>query len=223
MHHRHHLKEFLILAIIIFILVISARFGNSINFGGIIEFLKQNTLLGAVIYVIYAILSVVIITLPIVPLWPVSLFIYPFWVAFILSLFGQVLGSSTNFFLARKFGGPFVSKMMGKKLFNEIEHFINIDNPKTFFIIRLLGSNYFDPISYIAGLSKMSFKTFLIITTVTSGIWLGGMLYLINRLGGIENIKGLLSIMGIYGGFILVGTVIWEIFHRHHKKNYQKK
>ncbi|OGG07166.1 hypothetical protein A2872_04015 [Candidatus Gottesmanbacteria bacterium RIFCSPHIGHO2_01_FULL_42_12] len=223
MHHRHHLKEFLILAIIILILIISARFGNSIGFSGVIGFLKENTILGALIYVVYATLSVVIITLPIVPLWPVSLFIYPFWIAFILSLFGQVLGSSINFMLARKFGGPFVSKMMGRKLFSEIEHFIHIDNPRTFFLIRLLGSNYFDPISYIAGLSKMPYKTFFVITTLTSSLWLGGMLYLINRLGGLENMKGLLSIMGIYGGFILVGTIIWEIFHRHHKKHFKTR
>jgi uncharacterized membrane protein YdjX (TVP38/TMEM64 family) len=218
-HLRHHLREFIILGIIGVFLLGSAQVGNAIGFERVIELLKTNPVTGAVIYVVYGVISVVIITLPIVPLWPVALFIYSFWIAVLLSLLGNVFGATINFLLARKFGKPLVIKMMGKKLFEEIEHLINVDDRKTFFLMRLFGSNYFDPISYLAGLSKMSFSSFFVITFVTSGIWISGMLYVISRLGGLDNIKGFLSIMGVYGSFILIGTIIWKIFHNRHLKH----
>ena len=224
MHHfRHHLREFIILAVIVAFLIGTAQIGNAIGFERIIEYLKLNPVTGAIFYVGYGIVSTVIITLPIVPLWPVALFIYAYWIAVILSLAGITLGASINFLLARKFGKPLVIKMMGKKLFDQIEHLINVDDRKTFFFMRLFGNNYFDPISYLAGLSKMSFKSFFFTTIITSGLWLMGMMWIINKMGGLNNIKSLISIMGIYGSFILVGTIVWEIFHNRHLKHLKKR
>lgn len=223
MHHSHHIKEFVIFSIVIVVLLGSAQLGNSIGFENIIGWLKIHQFFGALIYILYYILSIVIITLPVIPLWPVALFVYPFWIAYILSFTGLILGANINFLLARKLGRPFVLKMMGKKLFSEIEHFINLNNPKVFFLVRLFGSNYFDPISYIAGLSQMSFKSYFFITAFTCGVWLFGMLSLVDRLGGLNNMKSLISIMGIYGGFVLVGTILWELYHKHHKKHFAKK
>lgn len=216
MHHKIHLKEFLLLSIIIVFLVFSAKFGNGIDFRQILEIFKNNPILAAVFYLLYYIVSSMVITLPIVPIWPIVLLIFPFWLAFALSWTGTVIGAAIDFFLARKFGKPFATKMMGEKLFEEIKHLIDVSDQKTFILVRLFGNNYFDPISYIAGLSHMPFKKYILTTICTSGLWLFAMLSLINHMGGLDNIKGILTIMGVYGGFILIGTIIWELFHRSH-------
>lgn len=216
MHHKTHLKEFVLLSIIIIFLLISAKLSGNIDFRQILEIFKNNPILAAVFYLLYYTVSSMVITLPIVPLWPIVLLIFPFWVAFALSWIGTIIGAAVDFLLARKFGKSFATKMMGGKLFEEIKHLIDVSDQKTFILIRLLGNNYFDPISYIAGLSRMPFKKYILTTICTSGLWLFAMLSLINRMGGLDNMKGILTIMGVYGGFILVGTIIWELFHRSH-------
>lgn len=191
--------------------------GKQIGYQQVITFIQTEKSLGIPIYVGYGILSVVILPLPIVPLWPVALYLYGFWPAVILTLLGSLGGAAINFLLARTFGRSLVIKMLGKRIFGEIEHLINIDNTKTFLLVRFFGNNYFDAISYVAGLSKLSFSKYMTITTVGSTAWLICILFLMEKLGGIENVKSLVSMLGIYGTLVLVGTLAWDLFHKFHK------
>lgn len=186
--------------------------------------MESNIVLGMTIYTLYVALSTVIITLPVIPIWPVAIYLYGFWVAMLLTLMGTFLGASICFWIARKYGRPLVVKMMGKKLYKEIEHLAHIDSPKRFFLIRLFANNYFDAISYIAGLSKLSFKSYISITMFIAFLWVVGLFYLIQRAGGLENIKSFLTIMTGYAVLVLICTIVWEVFQkRHHKLNKKVK
>ena len=144
------------------------------------------------------------------------LYVYPYPVAVALSLLGMIIGSTVDFWLARRLGHDVVIKMLGRKLYEEIEHLINVEDSKTFLFVRLLGNNYFDPISYLAGLSKMPYGRFIVITSVTSAIWLSVILFVINKFSGLNQASSLFSVMGIYGGVILTGMIIWKFFHSRH-------
>jgi len=220
---RLHLKQYIFVTLIVIFLIATGYAGKQIGYERIITLLKEHQLLGMAVYIGYTVLSTVIITLPIVPVWPVALLLYGFWTAVFLSLVGILVGASISFLLARHFGRPLVIKMMGKKVFTEIEHLIHVNNTKTFLLIRLFGNNYFDAVSYIAGLSKLTFRTYIVITSVSSFIWIIFMMVIIQKIGGLENIKSFLTMMGIYGAVILIGTVLWEIFHKHHKLKRKKR
>ena len=218
--HKHHLKLhlkqlFAVLAISALLIVVSVSLKN-IGMDRIVIYLKQNLVVGIFIFFIYNVLATVIVTLPSVPLWPFALFLYGFWPATILSISGTIVGAYINFELARKFGKPLVTHMMGKKLYEEIDHLINISNPKMFLFLRIFGNNYFDTISYMAGLSKIPFRSYLLTTALASSGWIFGQMKVIEGLGGIENTKSFIAVMSFYGGVVLIGTLTWEIYHKHH-------
>jgi uncharacterized membrane protein YdjX (TVP38/TMEM64 family) len=212
-----HIKQFIFLLVLVALLVFTGFLGKQIGYHRVISFIEEQRSFGAIVYVGYTVLSEIILPLPVVPLWPVALFLYGFWPTIFLTLLGSLAGASVTFYLARAFGKPLVIKMLGKKIFWEIEHLINIDNTRTFLLVRFFGNNYFDAISYIAGLSNLPFKKYISITTLGSFSWLFCVLLIMQKLGGIENMKSLVSIMGLYGTLILGGTLIWEMFHKYHR------
>lgn len=192
--------------------------GSKFDQQPLVEFMQNNKTIGMAAYVVYAIISTVIIALPIVPLMPIALHLYGLFVGGLITLLGTLIGSAICFYLARRYGKKMVVKMMGKHLFSEIEHLTHVDNPKTFFFVRIFGNNYFDTISYIAGLSKIKFTSYFLITLVVSVPWTLGMFYAIQQLGGLENMKSFMIIMTAYAALILIGTVMWELYHGRHKK-----
>lgn len=83
---------------------------------------------------------------------------------FLLSITGTIVGSAIVFLLAKRFGRPFVLRFVSHSL---IEKYDNIKESKLnaiLFAIFLFPLFPDDILCFIAGLSTMKFKTFLIIT-----------------------------------------------------------
>lgn len=86
---------------------------------------------------------------------------------FIYNYIGLVLGSCIVYFLSKKYGLVLVQKLFSKKVVER--YFVYIQTNKferLFFLGILLPGLPDDLLCYIAGLSKMKFKTFLIIVLV---------------------------------------------------------
>jgi uncharacterized membrane protein YdjX (TVP38/TMEM64 family) len=82
---------------------------------------------------------------------------------FFLSISGTIIGSAIVFFLSKRFGRPFVLKFVSKQL---IEKYDNIKESRIngiLFAIFLFPLFPDDMLCFIAGLSSMKFKTFLLI------------------------------------------------------------
>lgn len=81
----------------------------------------------------------------------------------LLTVIGQGLGATIDFFLARRLGRNFV-----KAKFPKSSSFIDRYGEKlgwqTIFIMRLFPSVSFDMLSYVAGVSKLSFRRYIFAT-----------------------------------------------------------
>ncbi len=87
------------------------------------------------------------------------------WVAgAIISWTGAMLGAAICFGLARLFGRDFVVKLTGKAALQSVDKFFVSYGARSIFIARLLPFVPFDPISYAAGLTGMSFWSFFLAT-----------------------------------------------------------
>ncbi|MBC3889207.1 TVP38/TMEM64 family protein [Acetobacterium paludosum] len=85
---------------------------------------------------------------------------------FLLSASGTLIGSAVVFLLAKRFGRPFVLKFVSSKV---VEKYDNIEDSKltiVLFLIFLFPLFPDDMLCFIAGLSTMPFKTFLVIATL---------------------------------------------------------
>lgn len=71
-----------------------------------------------------------------------------------------------NFYFARRFGRPLVTRVVGKEALNRVDHYIKDAGTSLLIILRLLMGGSFDYLSYGFGLTKVSFKTFIVVNIV---------------------------------------------------------
>ena len=100
---------------------------------------------------------------------PIGLLLFGVSSGFFLSFIGLTMGSVINFKLARKFGQPLVEMFVSEKQFEKYSKWI-VDEKR---FDRLFAFGMFLPfmpsdlLTYIAGLSDISFKKYLSITSLS--------------------------------------------------------
>ncbi len=82
----------------------------------------------------------------------------------IISWTGAMIGASICFLMARFLGRDVAEKYAGSKQLKTIDNYFNKYGKLSILVARLLPFVPFDPVSYAAGLTSMSFSGFLIAT-----------------------------------------------------------
>lgn len=132
----------------------------------------------------------------------------PVWGS-LLAILGAFLASTLAFFLSKKFGSSFVEKYIPHT--HMIHDFFRDNAFITVFILRLIPSISFDMVSYGAGLTSMSFRTFAVATFL--GI-LPGTISIVLVGAGLTYDSSLAWIgIGIYGVLILAGLILSRNMH----------
>lgn len=135
------------------------------------KIVKKVEKFGALGPLIFIFLQIVQVVLPIIPggascLAGVLLFgsVY----GFIYNYVGMVIGSMVVFLLARKYGIRFVKKICDEKTVDKYVGYIRKKKFEKIFIICILLPGFPDDLlCYVAGVSKLTFKRFLIILLLT--------------------------------------------------------
>ncbi len=134
----------------------------------IIEFTNQYPLVGPIILIIWRILAIIIPPLPGGLISIALIPVFGWFNTFIYTTISVVTGSTIAFYLARRYREPFVEKFVPLKQLHEWQE--KISEKKQFWAflgIRFATGSIMDYISYIAGLSKISFKNFILATTIS--------------------------------------------------------
>jgi len=119
-----------------------------------------------VVYVLIAIFATVVAPVSSVPLIPVAVSVWGWFLTAILSIAGWFIGSLIAFWLARKYGVPLVRKFISLE---KIEKFEKMIPEKHIFwsIVFLRMSIPVDILSYVLGLfSQIRFRTYAIATLI---------------------------------------------------------
>lgn len=82
----------------------------------------------------------------------------------ILSWTSSMAGAALCFFIARVYGRGVTEKLVSKFALEEVDGFFDRHGKNAIFVARLLPFVPFDPISYAAGLTSMSFAGFFLAT-----------------------------------------------------------
>lgn len=137
-------------------------------------------------FILIQILQTVVPIIPGALTIPMGAMIFGMGYGFYLNFIGIMIGSIINFILARKFGRPFVELLVDQHKFQKYTRWL--DDEKRF--KQLFTFGMFFPISpadllcYIAGLSKISFRRYLVTLSLgkplTLFIYSFGMTGLIN-------------------------------------------
>ena len=79
---------------------------------------------------------------------------------------GLIIGSVLAFYIARKGGKPIIEKLLGKEWMLRVDKWVEKNGAKAIFLTRLIPIVPFDLISYIAGITRLEFKAYLLATVL---------------------------------------------------------
>ncbi|MBC3804398.1 TVP38/TMEM64 family protein [Acetobacterium fimetarium] len=140
---------------------------------------------------------------------------------FLLSGSGTIIGSSIVFLLSKRFGRPFVLKFASVEVVEKYDHIKESKLNIILFLIFLFPLFPDDMLCFIAGLSAMPFKTFLIIAVLARSPSV-----FINTMVGAgimdDTPTQFIVAVSIYAVFILIlylNRKRLDAFIRHSKKN----
>ncbi|MGL4992477.1 MAG: TVP38/TMEM64 family protein [Sarcina sp.] len=145
------------------------------------KFVLGHKILSIFIFIIVQILQIVIFFIPGEVVQLASGYIFGPYISFVLCIIGVVIGSFITFCISRRFGKPFVEKIINKdslwivKKLDDAKHHrdekypgkIRKKHPKTIiFILYMIPGIPKDILGYISGIADISLKEFLIISTI---------------------------------------------------------
>ena len=121
---------------------------------------------GLLFYILILISETIFIPISAIPLIPIISNTYSFFISFLVTLFGWLLGAVIAFSLSKKFGRPFIKKIISLEKIEEFEDFIPA-HKKFLGLVLIRFFIPFDIVNYLLGLfTKINLKTFFLSTLI---------------------------------------------------------
>lgn len=132
----------------------------------VVEFINSFGFFAIVIFVLLVILEVVLAPIPPLVLYLAGGIIFGAFLGGTLTLVGNVLGAIIAFYVARRYGRKSVEKKVPIKLRRNFDDFSKKYGAFALFLLRLNPLTTSDIFSYIAGLTKMKTRKFILSTAL---------------------------------------------------------
>ena len=179
------------------------------------EFVQSKGEFGMLMFVIYMMIATIFSPLNSLILFPVVYIAYDLWIATFLTFLGTQIGGVINFWIARRYGRPFLTRVAGKKAMATIDKFTLDGGWKGFLLVRAIGGNYYDYICYAAGLTSMSFLIYLPVTMTVSYLWILATYIIIGQAIQIEGINSVVLLSSSYMISLLGGVYVIKTSRKH--------
>ncbi|PNY19310.1 TVP38/TMEM64 family protein [Streptococcus parauberis] len=152
---------------IVFIFLLIGKLDIFNNPDALSELIKHHILLGSIIFFFLQIIQVIIPIIPGGVTTVVGFLTFGPLLGFVLNFLGIIIGSSLLFALVRKYGRPFILLFLNEDKIVKYEEKISSKTYETIFILNMVSPMApADIMIMITGLSKISFKKFLIIIMI---------------------------------------------------------
>lgn len=135
--------------------------------GNLLAYLKANRSIAFALIIIMQMIQVIVCILPGQPIQFASSYMFGVLPALLLSLIGAVIGSTITFWLAKLLGKDFVSIIFDKDKVDEYHRKLNSGKGLALAgLIYLIPGVPKDLVSYVAGISDMKFKPFILVSNI---------------------------------------------------------
>lgn len=162
---------FIVVALILFFILDLHRhpIWQAAHFSGpeqLADYLRSFGAMTVLVCLLLMVLQTLFTPLPLFLLAAANGFIFGFWYGILITMTGSLLGASLAFYLARGFGRGLISRCMKQTYMAKVDQMSHQEGPWMVFMARLIPVIPSSIISYVAGLSKMTFKGFFIATAI---------------------------------------------------------
>ncbi len=123
---------------------------------------EERGVLGVVVFVLVMAFSVLFAPVPNVPIFIAAGLAWGPVLGTAYCMAGQTLGSLMAFEVARKFGRKHLSKLIGRRAAKRLDSLVDNMGAKVVFWTRMMPGLNFDWISYVAGMTSVPLRTFIV-------------------------------------------------------------
>ena len=128
----------------------------------IVDWIERFGVLGPVVYMLILASTIIFTPLPSVIVDIAGGLAFGVLLGTVYTMLGGMLGATVNFYVARRLGRHFVERRLGQQAMNQIDGLADRMGAKLIFLTRLIPLFNFDWVSYAAGLTRISFKTYAV-------------------------------------------------------------
>lgn len=128
----------------------------------IVGWIEEFGALGPIVYILLLASTIIFTPLPSVVVDIAGGLAFGTVLGTIYTLAGGMLGATINFYIARRLGRGFVERRLGQRAMAQIDMYAERMGAKLIFLTRLIPLFNFDWVSYAAGLTRMSYKSYAI-------------------------------------------------------------
>jgi uncharacterized membrane protein YdjX (TVP38/TMEM64 family) len=144
---------------------------QSVGFERIRQTIASAGPLAPVLYIAVRMSTMIFAPLTSGPLQMASGAVFGLWQGLLYSLLAETLAGSINFWVSRRFGKPLVRRFVGERGLNQIEQFYHrAGEALTLVYARLFMSGVYDFVSYAAGLTPISYRTYVLVSVIVGVI-----------------------------------------------------
>ena len=203
-----------IILLVILVLYFLQKQGPQFNTAQVKEFIRSFGILGPIVFMFFNTASIVFAPITALPLWAASLALYGFWPTLFYIFISFYGGAVANFWIARRWGRPAVSQLVGKKGIKKVDEMTEVVGLQILLIVRLIGGASSDYVAYAAGLTNIEFKPYFLITFFASIPIQALNVYVIHQA---LSLKPAFFFLGVIGYLLSIALPLW-VYHRQRKK-----
>lgn len=182
----------------------------------IIEYIQEYNNFSYIIFILLIVLECVFAPFPPLILYIAGGALFGGFIGGVLALIGNLIGAAIAFQISKHFGREFIKKRIPNNMMRKFDVFSEKYGVLSIFILRINPLTSSDLFSYIAGLTKIKFWKFLVITTIA----LAPIIFIQTFLGEQLQSNPIISFISIIGGVIyLIGFFIFYFWFRRRKTN----
>ena len=133
----------------------------------VIDYLKSHNQIAFLVIIGLQIIQVIVCILPGQPIQFASSYMFGIMRGFLLSIIGALIGAAISFYLAKILGTDMVHMLFDKEKVDDYQNKLNSSKGLLIvLLIYLIPGVPKDLVAYVAGISEMKFKPFIILSTM---------------------------------------------------------
>lgn len=173
-------------------------------------FLDANKTLAVFVYLGLQVLQIIVSVLPGQVFQVAAGYYFGFFMGLLYSLIGAAIGTTLTYFVARLLGSDSVKTLFGEERINKIVLMLNSHRAYNIvFSLYLIPGFPKDLAGYAAGISRINFKIFLVLSIVGRTFGMSGSL-----LFGYLYARGNYVMMGIVGGLAVLIFILCIVYRK---------
>lgn len=220
--NNKYLKYLGILSLLVAYVVLFKHVSNKMDVDRIKGIVASFGIISPIIFILLHILTIIISPLAVSPVWMAGVSLFDIKSCLIFAHVAHFIGHTVNFYIARIWGRPIVTKFAGKKSMKEIDTFAEVVGIKLLLVFRLIGGPAADYISYGSGLTSIKFIPYFIATFIGGIPWTTITFWLTYKATISEGVTSTAGYFILLAILTLVGSSLVSLIILRTNSNYNK-